>query len=78
MRSWLGYYPCRCHACDYRFTAKSDAAENVGVKDPRPDLRKRQMRRMVRNILVAGICLVLFLLFLYYLVQPGRFGGDEP
>jgi hypothetical protein len=33
---------------------------------------------MVRNILVAGICVVLFLLFLYYLVQPGRLGGAGP
>jgi len=78
LRSWLRYYPFRCHACDYRFTAKSGAAENAGVKDPRPDLRKRQVRRTVRHILVAGICVVLFLVFLYYLAQPGRFGGEAP
>jgi hypothetical protein len=78
LQSWLGYYPFRCRACDYRFTAKSKTAKNAGVKDPRPDLRKRQVRRMVRHILVAGICVMLFLLFLYYLAQPGRLGGDEP
>ena len=78
LRSWLRYYPFRCHACDYRFTAKSGAAENAGVKDPRPDLRKRQVRWTVRHILVAGICVVLFLVFLYYLAQPGRFGGEAP
>jgi len=78
LRSWLGYRPFRCHACDYRFTAKFDAAENAGVKDPRPDLRKRQVRRMVRHILVAGMCVVLFLLFLYYLAQPAPFGGEAP
>ena len=48
------------------------------MKDPRPDLRKRQVRRTVRHILVAGICVVLFLVFLYYLAQPGRFGGEAP
>ena len=78
MQSRLGYYPFRCRVCDYRFTAKFDAAENAGVKDPRPDLRKRQVRRMVRHILVAGICVMLFLMFLYYLAQPGHFGGDAP
>lgn len=78
LQSWLGYYPFRCRVCDYRFTAKFDAAENAGARDSRPELRKRQVRRMVRHILVAGTCVVIFLMFLYYLAQPGRFGGNGP
>jgi hypothetical protein len=40
------------------------------VKDWRPDQDKRRRRRVLRGILIGGICLAIFLLFLYYLVQP--------
>jgi hypothetical protein len=40
------------------------------VKDWRPDQDKRRRRRVLRGILIGAICLAIFLLFLYYLVQP--------
>ena len=76
LRSWFKVYPYRCHACDYRYLAKSGAAEKAAVKDARPDLRRRQARRMARGILIAGICVAIFLLFLHYLTRPAPFGGD--
>jgi hypothetical protein len=33
---------------------------------------------MLRTILVGAICVVSFLVFLYYMVQPAPFGGDGP
>jgi hypothetical protein len=30
----------------------------------------------LRQILIAAICVVVFLVFLHYLVQPGTFGSD--
>ena len=47
-----------------------------GVKDWRPDLDKRRRRRLWRQILVGAICVVVFLVFLHFLVQPGTFGSD--
>jgi hypothetical protein len=70
-RAFLRYFPYRCHACDHRFSVKSPRTEvQVGRTDPRPDLRKRKMRRLLRNALIGAICVVTFLVFLYYLIQP--------
>ena len=75
LQSRLGYYPFRCRACDYRFTAKSETAKNAGVKDPRPDLRKRRVRRLIRAAMICAICVAAFLLFLHYLIQPGMYSS---
>lgn len=56
--------------------AKERPGANAGVKDWRPDLDKRRRRRLLRGILVGAMCLAIFLLFLYYLVQPGTFSSD--
>ena len=76
LRSWLGYYPFRCHACECRFTAKSETAKGAGVKDARPDLRKRRMRRLIRAALICAVCVAAFLLFLHYLIQPGPYSSE--
>jgi hypothetical protein len=76
LRGWLGYYPFRCHACEFRFTAKSETAKSAGVKDSRPDLRKRQVRRLIRTALIGLICVAAFLLFLHYLIQPGPYRSE--
>jgi hypothetical protein len=49
---------------------------SAGVKDWRPDLDKRRRRRLLRQILIGVVCLAAFLVFLYYLVQPGTYGSD--
>jgi hypothetical protein len=71
--SWLNYYPYRCHACDHRFTSKPPAGslkEKGGKKDPRPDLGKRRVRRLLRSAAIGVVCIAVFLIFLYYLIQP--------
>jgi hypothetical protein len=56
--------------------AKKGAKEGPGLKDWRPDLRKRRRRRLLRQILIGAFCIVVFLVFLHFLVQPGTFGSD--
>ena len=71
--SWLNYYPYRCHACGHRFTVKSAAGspgEKGGREDPRPEARKRRTRRLMRTVVIGAVCVVVFLIFLYYLIQP--------
>jgi type VI protein secretion system component VasF len=77
--SRLNYYPFRCHACQHRFVARTRADSphaNGGKKDPRPDARRRRVRRLIRSIVICAACVVAFLLFLYYLTQPGPYTGD--
>jgi Tfp pilus assembly protein PilN len=56
--------------------AKNGLEMSAGVKDWRPDLDKRRRRRLLRQILIGVVCLAAFLVFLYYLVQPGTYGSD--
>jgi hypothetical protein len=71
LHSWLGRYPHRCHACNHRFRLKYSGSDpHHGEKDPRPDLRKRKMRRLLRDLVIGASCVLLFLIFLYYLIQP--------
>jgi hypothetical protein len=71
LQSCLGNYPHRCHACDSRFYSKAAKPKaEGGIRDPRPDLRKRRLKQLRRNILVCAICIATFLVFLYYLIQP--------
>jgi len=78
LESWLGWFPHRCRDCGHRFLVrvKDRSGASAGVKDWRPDLDKRRRRRLLRGILIGATCLVIFLLFLYYLVQPGTFSSD--
>jgi hypothetical protein len=34
------------------------------------------MRRLIRFIVIGAVCIAVFLIFLYYLIQPGTYGGD--
>ena len=77
MRSWWGTYPYRCHACGARFRVHpGDPDGQRGRIDSRPELRHRRMRRWVRGVLLGGILLALFLVFLYYLMQPPNYSGE--
>ena len=78
LRSFSGYYPYRCHACDHRFVLRaSHLGDEPGVKDPRKDISKRRRRRMIRNLVICVICVVVFLVFLHYLIQPSQIPSDS-
>lgn len=56
--------------------AKGRYEAGAAIKDWRPDLDRRRRRRLLRQILIVAICVVVFLVFLHYLAQPGTFGSD--
>jgi DNA-directed RNA polymerase subunit RPC12/RpoP len=76
LESWLGWFPHRCRDCGHRYLVRAKDRSGAGVKDWRPDLDKRRRRRLLHQILIAAICVVVFLVFLHYLVQPGTFISD--
>ena len=78
LESWFGWFPYRCRDCGHRFLLRTKGrhGDGPGIKDWRPDLDRRRRRRLLRQILIAAICVVVFLVFLHYLVQPGTFGSD--
>ena len=56
--------------------APGGAGWQRGRIDSRPELRHRRMHRWMREVLIGGILVALFLAFLYYLMQPHNYSGE--
>ena len=77
IRSWWLTYPYRCHDCGARFWVHPGEPDGQrGRIDSRPELRHRRMHRWMREVLIGGILVALFLAFLYYLMQPHNYGVE--
>jgi len=81
-RIWnlFGYYPYRCQECLSRFYLRisPDLLGTIRRKRIRPEERQRVWMRTRREILLYGVGIFGFLLFLLFLMRETAPKGDQP
>src|SRR5579863_1127257 len=78
--SWLSLKPYRCRECEHRFYAYRAGAESSKLRTPE-ERRIMKLRRSIRwrrsrgELVLYGISTLIFVAFLYYIIQQ-RFSGE--
>jgi hypothetical protein len=77
--SWVGFRPYRCLTCQYRFLGCGDGSANLAVPRGTREISatRNALRRKgkVRNLLLYGSALLVYLVILYYLTREPSMGG---
>lgn len=70
VRSWFGVHPFRCPECQVRYF-RLERKERVDTLKPdkRPETKKRNRQRILREFLLYGLALMAFLAVLYYITR---------
>ncbi len=75
--SLFGYYPYRCHECNHRFLQHHYAAPKTPPgerssteREIRATRMKIKRKRKMRELMLYGFGLLIFLGFLYYITRP--------